>query len=82
MAPGNWAAKALVELGGAGLDRIADRLNGGELQPSEATPAVHLLIAEALWRRATRDFPELMTIDGPLRSKDKLSDIVSIEFGG
>jgi hypothetical protein len=27
-----------------------------------------LLIAEALWRRATRDAPELMAIDGALRS--------------
>jgi very-short-patch-repair endonuclease len=67
----DWVATrdALVELRGAGLDRIADRLTAGELQPSEARPAVHLLIAEALWRRATRDVPELMTIDGLMRSE-------------
>jgi very-short-patch-repair endonuclease len=66
----DWVAArdALAELRRAGLDRIADRLVAGELKPAEARPAVHLLIAEALWRRATRDFPQLMTIDGAVRS--------------
>jgi Protein of unknown function (DUF4011)/AAA domain len=63
------AREALVELRETGLDRIANRLNVGELQPAEALPAVDLLIAEALWRRATRDVPALMAIDGSLRSE-------------
>ncbi len=69
-AANDWVAarEALTELRGAGLDRIADGLITSELQPAEARPAVDLLIAEALWRRATRDDPELMAIDGALRS--------------
>jgi hypothetical protein len=67
----DWVAarEALAELRGAGLDRIADRLFAGELQPAEARSAVQLLIAEALWRRATRDVPALMAIDGQARSE-------------
>jgi very-short-patch-repair endonuclease len=69
-AANDWVAarQALVGLRGAGLDRIADLLITGELDPVEARPAVDLLTAEALWRRATRDDPGLMAIDGALRS--------------
>jgi very-short-patch-repair endonuclease len=69
-AANDWVAarEALVGLRGAGLDRIADLLRTGELDPVEARPAVDLLIAEALWRCATRDDPGLMAIDGALRS--------------
>jgi very-short-patch-repair endonuclease len=69
-AANDWVAarEALAELVGAGLDRIAELLITGELGPMEARPAVDLLITEALWRRATRDNPGLMAIDGVLRS--------------
>jgi very-short-patch-repair endonuclease len=67
----DWVAArgALAELHEAGLDRIADRLITGELHVAEARPAVDLLIAEALWRRAIRDDPTLMEIDGSLRAE-------------
>ena len=70
-AANDWVAArgALAELREAGLDRIADRLITGELHPAEARPAVDLLIAEALWRRAMRDDPTLMEIDGSLRAE-------------
>jgi very-short-patch-repair endonuclease len=64
------ARRALAEVRGAGLDRIADGLITAELQPAEARPAVYLLIAEALWRRATRDVPALVAIDGSARSEE------------
>jgi very-short-patch-repair endonuclease len=69
-AANDWVAarEALVGLRRAGLSGIADLLITGELSPLEARPAVDLLIAEALWRRATRDDPGLMEIDGALRS--------------
>jgi hypothetical protein len=68
-AANDWvtARETLAELRRSSLDRIADRLIRGELQPREARPAVDLLIAEALWQRATRDEPELMA-EGALRS--------------
>jgi AAA domain len=67
----DWVAarESLVELRGSGLDRIADLLIVGDLDPMEARPTADLLIAEALWRRATRDDPGLMAIDGALRSE-------------
>ena len=70
-ATNDWVAArgALAELCEAGLDRIADRLITGELHTAEARSAVDLLIAEALWRRAMRDDPSLMEIDGSLRSE-------------
>src|SRR5262249_47510362 len=69
-AANDWVAtrEALVGLHGAGLGEIADLLTTGDLETPEARRAVDLLIAEALWRRATRDDPTLMEIDGSLRS--------------
>lgn len=63
------AREALEELRIAGLNAVADRLIAGELQPAEARPAVDLLIAEALWTRAAQEIPELMTIEGELKSE-------------
>ena len=53
------ARNALVSLRAEGLALIADHLEVGDLRPAEARPAVDLLVAEALWRRATSETPDL-----------------------
>ncbi len=53
-----------------GLPTIAARLEAGRLQPSEARPSVDLLIAEALWRKASATEPGLTQIDGQNRSEE------------
>jgi very-short-patch-repair endonuclease len=65
-----WAAArgSLAKLRDLGFDVIAEGLNAGRLRPADARPVADLLIAEALWRRATRETPELMSIDGDERS--------------
>jgi very-short-patch-repair endonuclease len=70
-AANDWVAarEALERLRGAGLGGIADLLITGDLNPVEARPAVDLLIAEALWRRASHDDPGLTEIDGASRSE-------------
>jgi very-short-patch-repair endonuclease len=68
---GAWvtARNALIHLRAEGLDNIADGLIDGSILPTEARPVVDLLIAEALWRRATSDNPELATIEGDIRTE-------------
>jgi very-short-patch-repair endonuclease len=63
------ARNALVSLRAEGLAPIADRLEVGDLRPAEARPAVDLLVAEALWRRATSETPDLSNIDGVVRGE-------------
>ncbi|MBM3586679.1 MAG: DUF3320 domain-containing protein [Alphaproteobacteria bacterium] len=53
-----------------GLPTIAARLEAGRLQPSEVRPSVDLLIAEALWRKASASDPVLSQIDGQTRSEE------------
>jgi very-short-patch-repair endonuclease len=64
-----FARNAIETLRAEGLELIADRLEVGDLHPAEARSAVDLLIAEALWRRATSDNPGLENIDGTSRSE-------------
>jgi very-short-patch-repair endonuclease len=63
------ARNALVSLRAEGLALIADRLEANDLCPAEARSAVDLLVAEALWRRATKENPDLAHIDGVVRSE-------------
>ncbi len=63
------ARDALVSLRTEGLALIADQLEVGDLRPAEARSALDLLVAEALWRRATNENRDLSTIDGVARSE-------------
>jgi very-short-patch-repair endonuclease len=63
------ARNAIESLRAEDLRLIADRLEVGDLHPAKARSAVDLLIAEALWRRATNDDPALANIDGAMRSE-------------
>jgi very-short-patch-repair endonuclease len=63
------ARNALLSLRKEGLALIADPLEVGDLRPAEARSAVDLLVAEALWWRATSETPELSNIDGVVRSE-------------
>jgi len=47
---------------------IADGLLKGDLDPAAVRAEVELLIAEALWKRASLNDPELVKIDGLVRS--------------
>ncbi len=69
-AANEWVAArdALAKLRDAGFNVIAEGLSAGRVRPADARPVADLLIAEALWRRATRENPELMVIDGTERS--------------
>ena len=40
----------------------------GELSPAQAKPVTDLLIAESLWRRAVKKFPDLTNLDGLTRT--------------
>lgn len=64
------ARDALSAVQQEGLPTIAARLEAGRLQPSEARPSVDLLIAEALWRKASASDPVLSQIDGQTRSEE------------
>jgi very-short-patch-repair endonuclease len=67
----DWVSvrNALELLKSEGLTLVADRLEFGHLQPAEARPVVDLLVAEALWRRALKETPDLASIDGGMRSE-------------
>jgi very-short-patch-repair endonuclease len=67
----DWVAARnnLLHLQIEGLGVIADRLIDGSIHTKEARPITDLLIAEALWRRATADNPELTSIDGAIRGE-------------
>ncbi len=64
------ARDALSAVQQEGLPTIAARLEAGRLQPSEARPSVDLLIAEALWRKASASDPVLSRIDGQTRTEE------------
>lgn len=64
------ARDALSALQQEGLPTIAARLEAGRLHPSEARPSIDLLIAEALWRKASASDPVLSQIDGQTRSEE------------
>jgi hypothetical protein len=64
-----FARNAIASLRAEDLALIADRLEVGNLHPAEARSAVDLLVAEALWRRATNDNPDLANIDGTMRGE-------------
>ncbi len=59
----------LSHLRDEGLGLIADRLVDGSIHPNEVRQMTELLVAEALWRKATSDTPELTSIDGGIRSE-------------
>jgi very-short-patch-repair endonuclease len=63
------AREALEALNRNDLKAIAEGLENGSIQASEAGSMVDLLIAEALWARACLDEPTLDTIDGNERSQ-------------
>ena len=55
-----------------GFGPIADRLDNGSIGAPEARPMADLQIAEALWRCACSDDPDLPRIDGSARSETVL----------
>ena len=61
--------KSLLALRDEGLSAIAQALEDGRLSPQLARPVTDLLIAEALWKRATKDNPGLAALDGARRSE-------------
>jgi very-short-patch-repair endonuclease len=61
---------ALDAVQAEGLGSIAARLTSGSLSAQDARPAVDLLIAEALWKKAASDAPGLVEIDGGLRTEE------------
>jgi hypothetical protein len=63
------ARNALIHLRSERLDIVADGLVTGTISPQEARPVTDLLIAEALWRQATQEIPELLSIDGDIRNE-------------
>lgn len=76
----DWVAarNALQALRELELGSIASSLERGDLKPGEAGPAVDLLIAEALWRRAVEQNPDLPYIDGELRNNE-IADFRSLD---
>jgi len=60
---------AIIRLRSEGLGLIADGLISGTILPEEARPVTELLIAESLWRRATQENPELLSISGNIRNE-------------
>jgi hypothetical protein len=63
------ARKAISHLSSEGLGLIADGLTGGTISPQEARQVTELLVAESLWKRATRENPELLSLSGDTRSE-------------
>jgi very-short-patch-repair endonuclease len=61
------ARNILQNLRDEGLDGIAQGLISGTINPQEIRPAVDLLVAEALWKRAAHENPELLTLEGDVR---------------
>jgi very-short-patch-repair endonuclease len=76
----DWVAArdALSYLRSEGLGLIADRLIDGTILPKEARPITELLISESLWRRATVEIPEVVTIQGAVRS-EQVSDFRELD---
>ena len=64
-----FARNAIASLRAQDLVPIAVRLEFGDLHSAEARSAVDLLIAEALWRHATNENPDLANIDGSMRGE-------------
>jgi very-short-patch-repair endonuclease len=63
------ARDAIVHLRSEGLDLIADGLVNGAISPQEAGSVTALLVAEALWRRATQENPDLLSVEGDVRTE-------------
>lgn len=61
---------ALDAVRSEGFDDISKRMNEGSLSAQDARPAVDLLIAEALWKKAVSQTPRLAEIDGGLHTED------------
>jgi very-short-patch-repair endonuclease len=76
----DWVAArdALSYLRSEGLGLIADRLIDGTIRPKEARPITELLISESWWRRATVEIPEVVTIQGAVRS-EQVSDFRELD---
>ena len=70
-ATNEWVAvrNTLSTLQTQGLGFIADGLTDGSIRPNEARPITELLIAESLWRRATKENPNLSSIEGDARTE-------------
>ncbi|MGA8616434.1 MAG: DUF3320 domain-containing protein [Xanthobacteraceae bacterium] len=63
------ARSAIGDLRREGLHDIADGLIDGSISPKEARPITELLIAESLWRRATLDNTDVLSVEGDVRSQ-------------
>jgi very-short-patch-repair endonuclease len=62
------ARNALSHLRSEGLGIIVDRLMNGSIHPAEARPVTDLLISESLWRKACVEVPEIVNLDGNIRT--------------
>ena len=59
---------ALKTVRDLGVQLIADDLSNGTIQPDQARPLTDLLIAEAIWKAARSDSPEVEEIEGTRRT--------------
>jgi very-short-patch-repair endonuclease len=69
-AANDWIAvrSSLEHLRAEGFGQLVDGLIEGEFDAAQVRSQTELLIAEALWKRATQNDPELANIDGLVRT--------------